>query len=290
MGMLAQNEVHVTLSNFMFQRDYSQMVTALQESFREQIMKVPSDLKASYGIPDRHIQMTLVPSPMGHRGTWKLITEESVAKYLCLKQHCLNYIIDNIKCSVQFASHHFQLSPAQIQDRFNNLCLTDKTDEGEQPPQYQHPEHMPQQHQQQPAQQQQQVPQQHQQQPAQQQQQGPQQHQQQPAQQQQQWPQQHQQQPAQQQQQLSQPAQQQQWGIPVAPLFHYQPSLATGHMTQAQQPQSVQQPANAVGSVPMVPMQTNWPVAASPMSNAAVSSSWTGVSAASLDDNMMRLQ
>ena len=67
MGMLAQNEVHVHMVNSLFQRDYNDLATALQEPFREQIMKLSPELKASYGIPDRHIQMTLVPN--GHRGT-----------------------------------------------------------------------------------------------------------------------------------------------------------------------------------------------------------------------------
>ena len=95
-GMLAQNEVNVTLNNFLFQKDYSQMVTALQDSFRDQIMKLSPDLKALHGIPEGPIQMTLVPNPQGIRSTWRPIAEESVAKYLCLKLHCLNYIIDNI--------------------------------------------------------------------------------------------------------------------------------------------------------------------------------------------------
>ena len=271
-GLLAQNEVNVTLNNFLFQKDYSQMVTALQDSFRDQIMKLSPELKALHGIPEGQIQMTLVPNPQGVRSLWRLITEESVAKYLCLKLHCLTYVIENIKCSVQFSSQHVQLNTAQIQDRFRSLCLTDKTDEGELPPQYQQPGPMPQQHQQQPAQQQQQWPNQHQQQPAQQQQQLPQQHQQQPVQQQQQLPQQHQQHPAQQQQQVPQPAQQQQCAVPVPQLFNQQP-LTSGLMTQAQ------------------PMQTNWPNAASPMnmSTATVSSSWTAVTS-SLDETMMRMQ
>ena len=271
-GLLAQNEVNVTLNNFLFQKDDSQMVIALQDSFRDQIMKLSPELKALHGIPEGQIQMTLVPNPQGIRSIWRLITEESVAKYLCLKLHCLTYVIENIKCSVQFSSQHVQLNTAQIQDRFRSLCLTDKTDEGELPPQYQQPGPMPQQHQQQPAQQQQQWPHQHQQQPAQQQQQLPQQHQQQPVQQQQQLPQQHQQHPAQQQQQVPQPAQQQQCAVPVPQLFNQQP-LTSGLMTQAQ------------------PMQTNWPNAASPMnmSTATVSSSWAAVTS-SLDETMMRMQ
>ena len=272
MGLLAQNEVNVTLNKFLFQRDYSQMVTALQDSFRDQIMKLSPELKALHGIPRGQIQMTLVPNPQGIRSIWRLITEESVAKYLCMKLPCLTYVIENIKCSVQFSSQHVQLNTAQIQDRFRSLCLTDKTDEGELPPQYQQPGPMPQQHQQQPAQQQQQWPNQHQQQPAQQQPQLPQQNQQQPVQQQQQLPHQHQQHPAQQQQQVPQPAQQQQCAVPVPQLFNQQP-LTSGLMTQAQ------------------PMQTNWPNAASPMnmSTATVSSSWTEVPS-SLDETMMRMQ
>jgi len=179
---------------------------------------------------------------------------------LCLKQHCLNYNIDNTKCCVQFASHHFQMTIAQIQDRFDQLCLTDRADEGELPPHGQHPAPM----------QQHKWPQQHQQQPAQQQQQWPEQHQQQPAHQQQQWPQ-------QQQQQGQQPGVA---TIPVAPLFYQQP-LAPGLMTQAHQPQVVEQPANTLPNSQVI--------ASSPMSmsSCTVTSSWTGVS---LDERMMTMQ